>query len=491
MGRDLSGSFGTEGYAKEELRAQMASLFLSAELGIPFNPERHAAYQASWIDALRSDKHEIFRAARDAEDIADYVVKLAREREIELGQGESTLEHSIEAQPSTTQSALQEPADMEMQLNPKDSGMDSPEHGYISYGGKKVDSIRYDITFDPEKPIPTLQTADLSFYQGRKQVAALKALSRDDVEKIVGPANTAALETREGAYKRSAEPTHAKGTLARQTLRYFECETPSPSPQPSRGILRDGEAPDPRAPEPQSPEKASENGHEHGPEAKDQALYSELVALKNQHMGKDARLFRARDNTGRSQYDGPVIAETGSHVIQKLSDDTAIVHEKTNLQRDVEVGDDVSIVYENGKAHVEDSALGHDKCHDRKELERNPQELQDAPGTKGGYQERDNRASFFFARNMVLQQLGTDTKVYDAAKVDTEKGKFTGTVIAISDHHVMQRIGANTVISHEKADLAGVLSQGAFVQIQYQNGIGSISPRAKQLTRDRDQALSR
>lgn len=77
LNRDLTGSFGSASYAREELRAQMASLFLSAELGVPFNPERHAAYQGSWVKALREDKNEIFRAAKDAEGIADYLVDLA------------------------------------------------------------------------------------------------------------------------------------------------------------------------------------------------------------------------------------------------------------------------------------------------------------------------------------------------------------------------------------------------------------------------------
>lgn len=77
LSRDLTGSFGSASYAREELRAQMASLFLSAELGVPFNPERHAAYQGSWVKALREDKNEIFRAAKDAEGIADYLVDLA------------------------------------------------------------------------------------------------------------------------------------------------------------------------------------------------------------------------------------------------------------------------------------------------------------------------------------------------------------------------------------------------------------------------------
>ena len=83
LARDLTGSFGSESYAREELRAQMASLYLSADLGVPFNPERHAAYQASWVKKLQEDKHEIFRAARDAEVIADYVLNLAREHTIE------------------------------------------------------------------------------------------------------------------------------------------------------------------------------------------------------------------------------------------------------------------------------------------------------------------------------------------------------------------------------------------------------------------------
>lgn len=90
LGRDLSGSFGSESYAREELRAQMASLFLSAELGVPFNPDRHAAYQGSWVKSLKDDKHEIFRAARDAERIADHILGLAqnvkREAEVHLEQ---------------------------------------------------------------------------------------------------------------------------------------------------------------------------------------------------------------------------------------------------------------------------------------------------------------------------------------------------------------------------------------------------------------------
>ena len=97
---NLTGSFGSPEYAREELRAQMCSLYLSAELGVPFNPERHAAYQASWIKALKEDKNEIFRAARDAELMADYVIGLSREKTLskEINMAEAVSPGAVDMQ---------------------------------------------------------------------------------------------------------------------------------------------------------------------------------------------------------------------------------------------------------------------------------------------------------------------------------------------------------------------------------------------------------
>jgi antirestriction protein ArdC len=75
--------FGDPNYAREELRAELASLFLAAERGIPHNPEQHGAYVGSWVAALRNDKHEIFRAARDAQQAADFLLALERERSVD------------------------------------------------------------------------------------------------------------------------------------------------------------------------------------------------------------------------------------------------------------------------------------------------------------------------------------------------------------------------------------------------------------------------
>ena len=41
-------------YAKEELRAELASVFLMAERGIPHNPDSHAAYLGSLAEKMAS-----------------------------------------------------------------------------------------------------------------------------------------------------------------------------------------------------------------------------------------------------------------------------------------------------------------------------------------------------------------------------------------------------------------------------------------------------
>jgi hypothetical protein len=64
------------------LRAELASVFLAAERGIPYDPEQHAAYVGSWIKTLKEDKNEIFRAAHDASRATDFLLALERDRSI-------------------------------------------------------------------------------------------------------------------------------------------------------------------------------------------------------------------------------------------------------------------------------------------------------------------------------------------------------------------------------------------------------------------------
>lgn len=67
------GVWGTDDYAREEIRVELASAMVSAELGVPTTTENHAAYIGSWVKRLKEDKFEIFRAARDAGKIADFL----------------------------------------------------------------------------------------------------------------------------------------------------------------------------------------------------------------------------------------------------------------------------------------------------------------------------------------------------------------------------------------------------------------------------------
>ncbi len=71
LNRDLKHKFGSAAYAQEELRAELASAFVGNELGLPTDIPQHASYIASWVKALKEDKREIFRAAADAQKIAD------------------------------------------------------------------------------------------------------------------------------------------------------------------------------------------------------------------------------------------------------------------------------------------------------------------------------------------------------------------------------------------------------------------------------------
>lgn len=96
------GRFGDETYAREELRAELASAFLAAETGISSNTDNHAAYVGSWIKALKADRREIFRAASDASKIVSFM--LGRTEEETAAAKQTTEQASIQltAAPMTT-----------------------------------------------------------------------------------------------------------------------------------------------------------------------------------------------------------------------------------------------------------------------------------------------------------------------------------------------------------------------------------------------------
>ncbi|MTW05874.1 zincin-like metallopeptidase domain-containing protein [Pseudoduganella ginsengisoli] len=96
LGRDLANPFGSEGYAREELRAEISSMILGNELGIGHDPDQHASYVKSWIKVLEEDPMEIFRASADAEKIHGFILAF------EQKQLQSTVAERIEMQQPKT-----------------------------------------------------------------------------------------------------------------------------------------------------------------------------------------------------------------------------------------------------------------------------------------------------------------------------------------------------------------------------------------------------
>ena len=80
LDRNMGGRFGSEGYAMEELVAELASMFASADLSLggaqpdPRHHEQHVAYLQNWLQALRRDESALFTAASKADDAAAFIL---------------------------------------------------------------------------------------------------------------------------------------------------------------------------------------------------------------------------------------------------------------------------------------------------------------------------------------------------------------------------------------------------------------------------------
>ncbi|VTU46125.1 DNA primase TraC (plasmid) [Variovorax sp. SRS16] len=137
LNRDLANPFGSVAYAKEELRAEIASMILGDELGIGHDPEQHAAYVKAWIQVLQDDPMEIVRAAADAEKIQDFV----------LG-----FEQTQSQQQATAQDESQRPTVVELTATQYQTmkAADTVLHQELlrAYGEAKAGDARYQLTHE-------------------------------------------------------------------------------------------------------------------------------------------------------------------------------------------------------------------------------------------------------------------------------------------------------------------------------------------------------
>lgn len=79
---DLSGGFGSESYALEELRAEFSSALMCNEFGAVLGDklENCAAYLSSWSQAIKESPDELFKAIKDADSITEYVLSLESQK---------------------------------------------------------------------------------------------------------------------------------------------------------------------------------------------------------------------------------------------------------------------------------------------------------------------------------------------------------------------------------------------------------------------------
>ena len=83
LNRNLDGKFGSAEYAEEELRAEIASMFLEQDLGVAASEkhiENNSAYIGSWKSKIKEDPNVLFKAIADAERMTKFV--MAKEKEI-------------------------------------------------------------------------------------------------------------------------------------------------------------------------------------------------------------------------------------------------------------------------------------------------------------------------------------------------------------------------------------------------------------------------
>ncbi len=78
LNRDIINTFGSEEYAKEELRAEISSSFMMQKLKLNYDENHyneHKSYIRNWIDILKNQPTELFKAIKDSDEIVNYLDK--------------------------------------------------------------------------------------------------------------------------------------------------------------------------------------------------------------------------------------------------------------------------------------------------------------------------------------------------------------------------------------------------------------------------------
>lgn len=87
LNRDIKNTFGSKDYAKEELVAELCSVFTQARLNVKLEGEHfnnHSAYLESWIKVLEEEPNILFKVAREADKASERIYNNYLEKEKEV-----------------------------------------------------------------------------------------------------------------------------------------------------------------------------------------------------------------------------------------------------------------------------------------------------------------------------------------------------------------------------------------------------------------------
>lgn len=145
LNRDLMGFFGSESYAIEELRAELASVFIQSELDINLgNAEiaNHGAYLQAWLAVVKKDVNVFYRAAADAGKISDYIkdnyLKVSKERIQEENQSKQAEQVQQVEQVRQSEKSMEQSQFLEYELKALNIVLNSNDGAvgeYISFEG--------------------------------------------------------------------------------------------------------------------------------------------------------------------------------------------------------------------------------------------------------------------------------------------------------------------------------------------------------------------
>ena len=189
LNRNITNSFGSFDYAKEELRAEISASLLAQDISVSASQmqlDNHKAYIQSWIQTLNDDPAELFKAIKDAEAITDYVMEKGEYEKIyELEKNLDTTNISNTPEIET----IAENIDLDEYLAQK--GLESPMSDFLTdklKGNRQLKTERGQKRFDKEakKEINSYhEQRQKAIDEYKNSVKEKKILPKTEIEKTI------------------------------------------------------------------------------------------------------------------------------------------------------------------------------------------------------------------------------------------------------------------------------------------------------------------